>query len=90
MYTRNTVVKTRKHSNDWTSGRRSHRRHKPNSAEKFKTTGSGTGFATLCATSKKRLEEYKNRKLEPMEQESANEHMKIFEDTKYEKYEKTP
>ena len=85
VHTQNTVVKTRKHSNDWTSGRRSHRRHKPNSAEKFKTTGSGTGFATLCATSKKRLEEYKNRKLEPMEQESANEHMKIFEDTKTKK-----
>jgi hypothetical protein len=56
--------------------------HKPNNVEKFKTIGSGTGFATLCATSKKRLEEYKNRKLEPMEQENANEHMKIFEDIK--------
>jgi len=81
-----TAVKTRKHRhNDGTSEKRSHRRHKPNSAEKFKTTGSGTGFVTLCATSKKRLEEYKNRKLEPMEQESANEHMKIFEDTKTKK-----
>jgi hypothetical protein len=75
-----TVAKTRRHSNDWASEKRSHRRHKPNSAEKFQTTGSGTGFATLCATSKKRLEEYKNRKLEPMEQENANEHMKTFED----------
>jgi hypothetical protein len=30
-------------------------------------------------------EEYKNRKLEPMEQENANEHMKIFEDIKTKK-----
>jgi hypothetical protein len=39
----------------------------------------------LCATSKKRLKEYKNTKLEPMEQENANEHMKIFEDIKTKK-----
>ena len=67
----NTAVKKRRHN-----------KHKPNNAEKFKTTSSGTGYATLCATSKKKLEEYKNKKLEPMEQEKANEHMKIFEDAK--------
>ena len=43
----NTAVKKRRHN-----------KHKPNNAEKFKTTSSGTGYATLCATSKKKLEEY--------------------------------
>ena len=69
-----TAAKTRRQS-----------KYKPNITEKFKTTSSGTGYATLCATSTKKLEEYKSRQLEPMEQEKANEHMKSFEDTKTKK-----
>ena len=41
--------------------KRRHSKHKLNSAKKFKTTSSSTGYATLCATRKNELEEYKIR-----------------------------